>query len=92
MSRHFDVAIAGGGPGGCSAAITAARSGMRVLLLDSSAFPRHKVCGEFFSAESLRLLAALLTDGEPNAIADSVELATAEFFRDGDSFCLRLSP
>jgi len=45
----FDLAIIGGGPAGTAAAITASRSGARVLLLERGAFPRHKVCGEFIS-------------------------------------------
>jgi flavin-dependent dehydrogenase len=59
---HFDLAIVGGGPAGASAAITAARSGARVALFESRQFPRHKVCGEFVSAESLDLLSELLAD------------------------------
>jgi flavin-dependent dehydrogenase len=58
----FDLAVIGGGPAGTSAAITAARSGARVLLLEAIEFPRHKVCGEFISAESLGVLADLLRD------------------------------
>jgi len=57
----YDVIIIGGGPAGSSAAITAARSGASVLLLERGKFPRQKVCGEFVSAESLELLASLLS-------------------------------
>ena len=56
----YDLAIIGGGPAGTSAAISAARQGARVLLLERGRFPRHKVCGEFVSAESLTLLKDLL--------------------------------
>src|SRR5205807_8371381 len=56
----YDLLVVGGGPGGTSAAITAARNGGRVLLLEQGRFPRHMVCGEFVSADSLELLAALL--------------------------------
>ena len=55
----FDLAIIGGGPAGTAAAITAARCGARVLLLERGRFPRHKVCGEFISPEGLALLAGL---------------------------------
>lgn len=59
--NHFDLAIVGGGPAGTSAAITAARAGANVLLVEARQFPRHKVCGEFVSAEALGVLRALLS-------------------------------
>ena len=45
------VAILGGGPAGASAAIAASRETDNVRLIEKSKFPRHKVCGEFFSPE-----------------------------------------
>ena len=48
----FDLIVIGGGPAGCAASIIAARSGATVLQLERGRFPRHKVCGEFVSAES----------------------------------------
>jgi hypothetical protein len=45
------VSILGGGPAGASAAIAAQREGSAVHLIEKSKFPRHKVCGEFFSPE-----------------------------------------
>ena len=56
----YDLVIAGGGPAGTSAAITAARLGGRVLVLERGRFPRDKVCGEFISPEALGLLECLL--------------------------------
>ncbi len=56
----FDLAIIGGGPAGTAAAITAARLGAKVALLEAGEFPRQKVCGEFVSAESLDVLRDLL--------------------------------
>jgi flavin-dependent dehydrogenase len=61
-TSQLDLAIVGGGPAGSSAAITAARMGAKVALFEARDFPRHKVCGEFVSAESLDLLAGLLRD------------------------------
>ena len=58
---HYDIAVIGAGPAGTAAAITAARAGQCVLLLDKDEFPRHKVCGEFVSFESTRLLRSLLS-------------------------------
>ena len=55
----WDVAIIGAGPAGCSAAITLARGGARVLLLERAAFPRPKLCGEFLSPEVGGLLESL---------------------------------
>jgi flavin-dependent dehydrogenase len=45
------VSILGGGPAGASAAIAAIQAGALVCLVEKSKFPRHKVCGEFFSPE-----------------------------------------
>jgi flavin-dependent dehydrogenase len=50
-SSIFDVAIAGAGPAGTSAAIQLAMDGARVLLVEEKRFPRPKLCGEFISPE-----------------------------------------
>ena len=55
----YDVAIAGGGPAGCSAAIHLAQRGARVVLCEAHAYPHDKVCGEFLSPECSVLLARL---------------------------------
>ena len=52
-ANKFDVAIAGAGPAGTSAAIRLALAGARVLLLEEKKFPRAKLCGEFISPECL---------------------------------------
>ncbi|MEP6637251.1 MAG: NAD(P)/FAD-dependent oxidoreductase [Acidobacteriota bacterium] len=49
----YDVAIAGAGPAGTSAAIHLAQHGARVLLVEQKRFPRAKLCGEFISPECL---------------------------------------
>jgi flavin-dependent dehydrogenase len=61
-SSTFDLAVIGAGPAGTATAITAARLGARVVLFEAGLFPRHKVCGEFVSAESLHILRDLLRD------------------------------
>lgn len=72
----YDLAIVGGGPAGTAAAITAARAGMTVLLLERGRFPRHKVCGEFVSAESLSILQSLLAAREdPTPIGPHIDRA-----------------
>lgn len=62
MEVTFDVAVIGAGPAGSAAAITAANRGLQVLLLEATQYPRHKVCGEFVSAESAEVLGYLLGD------------------------------
>jgi len=79
----YDLIVIGGGPAGTSAAITAARSRARVLLLERGRFPRHKVCGEFVSAESLGLLASLLQSDHRGLLKDAIRIAQARIFLDG---------
>lgn len=45
LPAAVDALVVGGGPAGAMAAITAARAGLRVLLVDRVAHPRDKVCG-----------------------------------------------
>jgi geranylgeranyl reductase family protein len=52
----FDVIVAGGGPAGSAAAITLARGGCKVALLDKAAFPRHKLCGGLISLRCRKAL------------------------------------
>ena len=53
------VLVLGGGLAGAAAAITLARAGLGVTLLEREREPRDKVCGEFLSAEALHLLGSL---------------------------------
>lgn len=55
----WDVVVIGAGPAGCSAAIAARRSGLRVLLVERSKLPRYKVCGCCLSPGSLAYLRRL---------------------------------
>ena len=85
-----DLIIIGGGPAGTSAAITAARNGARVLILEHGRFPRHKVCGEFVSAESLGLLKSLLPD---TRLVDHAErISEARIFLDSRQLHARVHP
>ncbi len=88
MSPDFDLIVVGGGPAGASAAISAARAGWRVLLLERGHVPRHKVCGEFVSAESLVLLRWLLGEAGHELIEHSLPLTESRLLLDGR--CVRI--
>ncbi len=49
----------GAGPAGTAAAITLARAGVEVTLVDKANFPRDKFCGDGLTADALRRLEAL---------------------------------
>lgn len=51
-----DVAVVGGGPAGAAAAITLARAGRDVVVVDKARFPRDKICGDGLTTAALRLL------------------------------------
>lgn len=54
-----DLMIIGAGPAGGALALLAARRGLDVVLVEAAEFPRHKVCGEFISAEGAAVLRRL---------------------------------
>ncbi|MBZ5572009.1 MAG: FAD-dependent oxidoreductase [Acidobacteriia bacterium] len=78
----YDLVVIGGGPAGAAAAITAARAGAQVLLLERGKYPRHKVCGEFVSAESLHVLLELLDGRRATLQNDAVRVAQSRVFLD----------
>jgi geranylgeranyl reductase family protein len=57
-----DVVVVGGGPAGSAAAITAARAGLDVTVVDKATFPRDKCCGDGLTTLALRQLARLGLD------------------------------
>ncbi len=63
-----DVLVVGGGPAGSATAITLARAGRDVTLVDKAVFPRDKCCGDGLTTLALRELDTLGFD--PSAVSD----------------------
>ena len=57
--RAYDVIIVGGGLAGLTSAIHLAKSNLKVLLIEKNTYPKHKVCGEYVSNETLPYLSFL---------------------------------
>src|SRR5437870_3256364 len=88
----YDLIVIGGGPAGTSSAITPARCGARVMQLERGHFPRHKVCGEFVSAESLDLLSALLDSQHAPLLHHAVHIPRARLYLDGRALETAVDP
>jgi geranylgeranyl reductase family protein len=55
----YDAIVVGGGPGGAATAYHFARGGARVLLVERSAYPREKVCGDGLTPRAVAALDAM---------------------------------
>lgn len=54
--NNFDVTIIGAGPAGSATAISLARRGYSVALIDKEQFPREKLCGDFLNPSNWPML------------------------------------
>jgi geranylgeranyl reductase family protein len=70
-----DLLVVGAGPAGCAAALTAARRGLDVMVVDKATFPRDKCCGDGLTTGALRLLAGLGFD--PASVPSWQEVGSA---------------
>ncbi len=66
-AQRADVIVVGAGPAGSTAAAYLAKSGLDVLLVEKSRFPREKVCGDGLTPRAVRELIHL---GIPTAQED----------------------
>jgi geranylgeranyl reductase family protein len=62
LPSRVGALVVGAGPAGTAAAITLARGGSDVLVLDKAHFPRDKCCGDGLTTGALRRLEALEID------------------------------
>lgn len=84
-ANKFDVAIAGAGPAGSSAAIHLAMNGAQVLLVEAKKFPRPKLCGEFISPECLDHFKRLGVNDEMLGAGGAAITRTVFYARGGQS-------
>ncbi|HEX8003723.1 MAG TPA: geranylgeranyl reductase family protein [Mycobacteriales bacterium] len=61
-THDADVIVVGAGPGGSATAYHLAQAGLDVLLLEKSAFPREKVCGDGLTPRAVKALISMGVD------------------------------
>ena len=59
VENDADVIVVGAGPAGATTAYYLAQAGLDVLLLEKSAFPRDKVCGDGLTPRAVKQLTAM---------------------------------
>jgi menaquinone-9 beta-reductase len=59
MDEAVDLVIVGGGLAGLSLSILCSEIGLKVVLFEKGIYPKHKVCGEYISRESVDFLSRL---------------------------------
>ena len=67
QAETADVIVVGAGPAGSAAAYHLANAGLDVLLLEKTAFPREKVCGDGLTPRGTKQLINMGIDISPEA-------------------------
>lgn len=81
MSGSVDVLVVGGGPAGSTAAMCAARAGMRVVLIEKAMHPRFHV-GESFLPRTLELIRSLGLEEDLSRIPRTRKVGASLMFAD----------
>ena len=81
--RAFDVLVVGAGPAGASAAVTVAKAGLTVALIDKARFPRDKLCGGLFTGRARNVFNVIHGHDIDMALFD--QHSALEFFFHGTS-------
>ena len=71
MDDRFDVVVIGGGPAGSVAALSIAREGFSVALLEKQAFPRETLCGDLLSGDAADSIGRLGIDSYFRSLSPS---------------------
>jgi geranylgeranyl reductase family protein len=72
-TERFDAMVVGAGPAGSVAALVLARGGARVALIDKTAFPRDKACGDLVGPRGVRLLEDLGVEVKSEQLLDQLD-------------------